>query len=165
MWFILLERVSTKDRLCRFNCIPPSELTYVLCSAADESVEHLFFACPIAWMFWYKCLQWWGISWCYQNKPILFFEAWTGAPFWGFDKKLWTSLMSVVFWSIWRARNRIIFEKAKPNWELEIYQVRLCLAYWAKAWCPDLPFSLDYIAQNLHQMRKWRGGHNHHRLR
>ena len=85
--------------------------------------------------------------------------------FWGFDKKLWTSLMYVVFWSIWRARNRIIFEKAKPNWELEIYQVRLCLAYWAKAWCPDLPFSMNYIAQNLHQVRQWWGDHSNHRRR
>ena len=54
MRLILLERINTKDRLYRFNHILALETTCVLCSEGAEFAKHLFFAYPIAWMFWYK---------------------------------------------------------------------------------------------------------------
>ena len=87
VWFILLERLNTKDRLCCFGSIPANDSQCVLCSNNAESIQHLFFECPVAWMFWHSYLQWWGISWCYNNSPMLFFEAWEDAPFRGFEKK------------------------------------------------------------------------------
>ena len=155
VWFILLERLNTKDRLCRFGCIPASDLLCVFCSSNGESIKHFFFECPVAWMFWHSCLQWWGISWCYHNSPMLFFEAWQGAPFRGFEKKLWMSMMYAILWSIWRTRNRIIFEQFNPNWAFEIDQIKLRVGYWVRAWCEEFPFTLEFVAKNLIQARQW----------
>ena len=54
-------------------------------------------------------------------------KAWVGAAFRGFDKQLWISVMYGVLWSIWKTRNRIIFESFKPNWEFEIMQTKIQL--------------------------------------
>ena len=115
IWFILLGRLNTKDHLWRFNCIAAEESLCVFCTNEQESINHLFFACPVAWGFWHNCMRWWSIQFCYPNSALDFFEAWVGAPFRGFDKQLWISLMYVVFWSIWKTRNRIIFEGFTPN--------------------------------------------------
>ena len=75
----------------------------------------------------------------YKRPNHVFF----GAPFYGFEMKLWISLMYVVLWSIWRIRNRVIFEQYTPNWELESRMIKTSLGYWAKGWCVDLPFSAE----------------------
>ena len=109
VWFILMERLSTKDRLIRYNCTSVNDPTCVLCSDGVESVRHLFFTCSATWALWYNCFQWWGVIWCCPNDPISFFKAWEGTPFSGFERKLWISLIYVVLWTIWRVRNRVIF--------------------------------------------------------
>ena len=77
-----------------------------------------------------------------------------GCSILGFEKKLWSSLLHVALWSLWRIRNRFIFENFKPNWELETQQLRIWLGYWAKSWCPKLPFSTEYFARHLDLVRK-----------
>ena len=108
VWFIMLEHLRTKDRLRRINYPSVSDDICVLCNANIESTSLLFFSCPATWLLWYKCFQWWGISWCLPNQPIMCFKSWEGAPFRGFERKLWLSY--VVLWTIWRIRNKVIFE-------------------------------------------------------
>ena len=160
VWFILLGRLSTKDRLSRFNCRSVSDLNCVLCSTSVESVANLIFTCPATWFMWYKCFQWWGVNRCYRNYPIMFFKAWEGETFWGFERKLWLSLMYVVLWTIWRIRNKIIFEHQEPNWELESLMVKTRLGYWATGWSHDLPFSANQFVNNLEVIQKCVGTPN-----
>ena len=75
----------------------------------------------------------------------MFFKAWEGAPFRGFEKKLWTSLIYVVLWTIWRIKNKVIFEHYMPTSELEIQLIKTRLGFWAKGWCQDLPLSADPV--------------------
>ena len=155
VWFILLERLNTKDRLRKFKCIPEENSLCTLCLEDNESISHLFFSCPVAWRLWFNCMQWWNISFCYPSKPVDFFSAWIGAPFKGFDKTLWISMMYVVLWSIWKIRNRIIFDDVSPNWEIEIQQLKIRLGYWVKDWCSEFPFSPNFVADNLQAVRSW----------
>ena len=48
VWFILLGRLSTKDKLSRFGCRSTTNPNYVLYSDNVESIDHLFFTCPTA---------------------------------------------------------------------------------------------------------------------
>lgn len=47
LWFILQERLNTKDRLRKLNCIMPSDSLSCLCADEIESVAHLFISCPV----------------------------------------------------------------------------------------------------------------------
>ena len=84
----------------------------------------------------------------------MFFNAWCGAPFRGFERKLWVSLIYVVLWSTWRIRNRCIFEQYVPNWELELRMIKTRLGYWARGWCSELPYSPEQFVNNLDHIRK-----------
>lgn len=44
MWFLLKQRLLTRDRMIRFGM--PTSATCLLCSSSDESIQHLFFQCP-----------------------------------------------------------------------------------------------------------------------
>ena len=88
VWFIILERLNTKDHLRRFNCISEEDSKYILCLGELETVSHLFFSCSVAWRSWFSCLQWWNISFYYLGRPMDFFSALVGAPFKGFAKLL-----------------------------------------------------------------------------
>ena len=74
----------------------------------------------------------------------MFFGAWLGlgAPFKGYEKGLWISLMylhgALVY--NWGIRNRVIFENFKPDWDLETQRMKTRLGYWEKAWCQSFPF-------------------------
>ena len=164
VWLIMLGRLSTKDRLVKLNCISILDQNCVLYGADIESVSHLFFSCPLAWLLWHRCMQWWGIYWCLPNEPIVFFKAWEGAPYRGFERKLWISLLYVVLWTIWRIRNRVIFEQYTPNWELEVQLIKTRLGYWTRGWCQDLPFTAGQFATDFDHIRKWRVKNNIRRL-
>ena len=45
-WFAMLERLRTKERLCRLNIISQEESLCVFCNQEVESIQHLFFFCP-----------------------------------------------------------------------------------------------------------------------
>lgn len=55
-----LYKLYTKDRLIKWKM--GVDLKCHLCSVADESHSHLFFACSVATQVWKKLLSWMGIS-------------------------------------------------------------------------------------------------------
>ncbi|XP_075095435.1 uncharacterized protein LOC142173708 [Nicotiana tabacum] len=53
-------RLYTKDRLAHWGMVV--DHTCLLCQAALESIEHLFFRCIVSTFIWGKILEWQGIS-------------------------------------------------------------------------------------------------------
>ena len=127
--FILMESLNTKDKLCKMNCLSPNDTLCVFCSNEPESIEHLFFTCCYTMKIWYACLNWWSLVWCNPKNPGMFFDAWLGAPFKGFEKRMWISLTYVVFWTVWWIRNRMVFEDFKPDWNFEIQLIKVRLGH------------------------------------
>ena len=117
-WFVLQERLNTKEKLCLLGILQPLEAVCPFCL--------------LAWKCWAECLTWWGFSWCCPPNPKDFFDAWNGLPVFGLEKKLWTTLFHVVVWSLWNIKNRIVFQKVSPVWELEICQMKMRWGFWVK---------------------------------
>ena len=57
--------------------------------------------------------NWYGVF----QLTGMFFDSWMGASFYGFEKKIWTSLLYVVVWSVWWIRNRMLFKNFRLDWE------------------------------------------------
>lgn len=53
-WRVLINRITTNDNLSRRGILRGSNLC-VMCGNADESSNHLFFSCKIAWSVWNQC--------------------------------------------------------------------------------------------------------------
>ena len=62
LWFILLGRLNTNDRLYWLNILRSGNDRFVLCNAAEETISHLFFTCNFSWKVWCWCCESWGIS-------------------------------------------------------------------------------------------------------
>ena len=87
VWFVLQEKLSTKERLSKLNIIPQDQALCPFCNEHPETVRHLFFGCSISWKLWSECLQWWNVHWCTPLDPILHFQCWCGVAFYGIVKK------------------------------------------------------------------------------
>ncbi|XP_077223409.1 uncharacterized protein LOC143857022 [Tasmannia lanceolata] len=55
VWKAMLNRLSTKDRICRINSAIDAKCC--LCNAVPESVDHLFFKCGFTSWIW-KAILW-----------------------------------------------------------------------------------------------------------
>ncbi|XP_074313917.1 uncharacterized protein LOC141649117 [Silene latifolia] len=104
-WLAVQQRLLTRDRLIRRGmCIDGRCL---LCAVADESHEHIFFACDYSkrclellsrWLQvpipWQSVVQWWLTC---RVKPLL-------------RKQILGAAIGVLFYQIWQARNTSLHE-------------------------------------------------------
>lgn len=98
VWFILMERLNTKDRLCKLNCIPPNDIMSAFCSNEPGSLEHLFFTCRFTMKIWYICM--FGLVGlvlvCPQESGYVF-RCLVGSPLQGLWKRI-MDLLDVFTW-------------------------------------------------------------------
>ena len=59
-WRVLENKIATKVNLVRRGVAVQSILC-CLCGAHEESTNHLFFGCRIAWLVWNQCFTWLGL--------------------------------------------------------------------------------------------------------
>ena len=131
VWFAILDRLCTKDRLKKMNILDGDNLRCVFRGIMDETSEHLFIHCMFSWKTWCMCLSWGGINWITAADLKSQFESWLEADIKGIEKKCWGCLFYVIIWSVWKYRNKIIFEGEAVNWEVLWWQ------HWCEQWCKE----------------------------
>lgn len=104
MWLVANNAILTKDNLIKRNWV--EDPSCLFCDH-DESVNNLFFTCPIAkavWIIIAKCFD-------ANDIPSSLNQGWNWCEKWlpqGKKFHLWG--MSAICWAIWKARNRASFE-------------------------------------------------------
>ena len=148
VWFVLLGRLNTKEKLWRLGIIQDSEKNCVLCNNHSESIHHLFLGCSVALELWLWWLNIWGISWVFPPSLTMLHQQWH-APFKGsLIKKSWQAIFFIILWSIWKERNERIFEnKACSSSQLKDLII-LRLSWWLKGWGESFPHSASEILRN-----------------
>ena len=76
IWFVILGKLNTKDRILRLNIISNLDIECVLCKEHEESIEHLFFTSKYAWEMSSSCLRKWQVDWVMPKDPRSAFESW-----------------------------------------------------------------------------------------
>ena len=76
VWFVVLGKLNTKDRLAGLNIINNDDVCCVLCNDHEESIEHLFFSYKYAWQLWCSCFNKWMVSWVMLGDAKTAFESW-----------------------------------------------------------------------------------------
>ena len=134
LWFLMVGKLNTLDRLKRFNIRPDMDSICVLCKQEEESINHLFCYCPFTWNVWSAVLSWWGVTWVFPNSPRLAFESWIGVKGTKEQKKCWISWFYVVTWSIWETRNKIIFQQQRMSFDSFLANLIRRGDLWVKDW-------------------------------
>ncbi|GKU89268.1 hypothetical protein SLEP1_g3431 [Rubroshorea leprosula] len=62
-WRLLLNRLATKDNLCRRGVVVPGgNVCCEFCHEGVEHLQHIFCECKAVWLVWRKVLGWWGVQ-------------------------------------------------------------------------------------------------------
>ncbi|KAJ6818025.1 uncharacterized protein M6B38_408255 [Iris pallida] len=106
---LLRGRLMTRDELLRFGMQIP-DAKCVLCNEEDESMDHLYFVCPVTWHIWTEqCAQLRGIGVDRDIRSILSWIRDHRGRDSGWARRARVRLAASV-WHIWKERNRRIFE-------------------------------------------------------
>ncbi|XP_019248326.1 PREDICTED: uncharacterized protein LOC109227583 [Nicotiana attenuata] len=108
-------KLYTKDRLLKWGSITSAEC--VLCEAADESHDHLFFTCKYSSSVWEKVLNWAGIGrrariWSEEIKWASTYATGRKA-----DAAIYRMILAGAVYYLWQERNWRIFKKKKRKAE------------------------------------------------
>ena len=86
-----------------------------MCEEEEETIDHLLIHCKLAKLLWNLFLSIVGISWVFPESVLNNLLAWQGAIVGRKRKKIWLAAPLCLFWNIWGARNRLVFENEVPS--------------------------------------------------
>ena len=110
-WLALHDRCWTAERRMRHNLQQDDHCA--LCSQEPETISHLLVGCSFSRQVWYRVLlrgRWHSVS---PQHPATNFTDWWLTSRKNFDKverKSFDSLVILIFWIIWKERNRRTFD-------------------------------------------------------
>ncbi|XP_076885917.1 uncharacterized protein LOC143535587 [Bidens hawaiensis] len=109
MWRIEMERIPTRLALVRRN-IRIQDTLCPLCDAVTESAGHLFIDCSFAFQVWQAVWSWCSIQQpMFRNvKDMLLLPSLGKQNKW--YKRILCGIMMIVCWTIWKTRNKKVFE-------------------------------------------------------
>lgn len=89
----------------------------------------------------------WGISW---SSPSLraTLQQWSSPRADPFFKKVWLAVFYIIIWSLWKERNRRIFNNISLSMEKVCDMILTILGWWIKGWGDPFPYSCEDIVRN-----------------
>ncbi|KAK3206431.1 hypothetical protein Dsin_020477 [Dipteronia sinensis] len=78
LWQLWKGKVMVREVLNRHGMDQLSNLECPLCNVEIETHDHLFLRCSWSYSLWRKCMAWWGVVGCSNNKIREWLEGWSG---------------------------------------------------------------------------------------
>jgi hypothetical protein len=148
-WQLIHDRLPTKDNLSSRGVLhQDSDTNCVWCGQTTESSKHLFLHCFKTIRVWYEVCKWLGVLIVMPPDIMTLLDCFCGMVRNKKAKKGFLLVWHTVIWSIWRARNDVIFngiskeplelvEEIKVlswKWSVDCLKITPCLFY---EWCWD----------------------------
>ncbi|GJY67846.1 RNA-directed DNA polymerase, eukaryota [Tanacetum coccineum] len=86
-----------------------------ICLSDEESVPHIFFRCNLAQEVLRRVCRWWNLDWHCWSSFSEWFIWFSSIRLPTKVKSLLEGVFYVAWWSIWRMRNRAIFDTSPPT--------------------------------------------------
>jgi hypothetical protein len=113
LWTVALDRILTMDTLRKRGFSLANWCC--LCKKSEETTNHLLIHCEYTSALWQLILNLFGVLWVMPNNIQELLHCWKvqgrGHP----KEVIWKVILALLMWSIWRERNRRIFEKSETN--------------------------------------------------
>ncbi|XP_071678427.1 uncharacterized protein [Lolium perenne] len=117
-WLMFVDRINTRDMLRRRKYNIGSDYSCLICdTGATEARNHLFFTCTFSTRCWANI----GIAW---NDDLQLEHMLEEAKI-SWSKPLFTEVLILGVWNIWKVRNRAYFEGEEPSmqtWQRQFSQ-------------------------------------------
>lgn len=94
---------------------------------------HIFKECSIAIKFWEEISHWWSLNNSQRRK--LLSDHWTSRKIFAGAKlaQVWNLTMDAALWTLWLARNKLVFERKQTSMDKMIYLLKLRSFKWMQA--------------------------------
>jgi len=125
------------------------------CCKEIETINHLFHWCPMTWSLWGRFLNWFGCLGCLHKDPYQHLQEWSGLINGNFQRRAITLLCKGLYWSIWIARNRLIFESKAPDWDMIFDLTFHRLALWLKSSVRNFSYTGSDLFRNPECIMNW----------
>ncbi|KAG5560722.1 hypothetical protein RHGRI_003905 [Rhododendron griersonianum] len=109
-----------------------------LCAETCETPRHLLLHCRFSWEVWTGILRWWGVLWICPPTIMDFIAIWFNNSFKNLEKKCWESILFAGLWSIWTARNEVIFSNKHIKRVLRWFQEYVMWGRYSRANCQQV---------------------------
>ena len=143
-WEASWAKVLTLDQLKRRG-IPLANVCF-LCEDDEETIDHLLIHCSRAKMLWDLFLAIVDSSWMFPLTVHQFLLTWQSANVRKKHKRVWMAASLCLFWTLWKERNRAIFENEAPSAYRMKSTFLFTLWLWTKLYSVD---NLDSLVEFL----------------
>ncbi|CAL5435347.1 unnamed protein product [Camellia sinensis] len=128
-WLVWWNRIASSDLLAR-RLIIPAINQCAFCGTDNESAMHLLLHCNFAWKVWAEIISWWGSQWVSPSSLQDLLLWWYGQKFKNLGKLIWEVIPLAVVWSLWIARNNMVFNSIVPVWGNIVDSIKIKVATW-----------------------------------
>ncbi|PSS08274.1 Endonuclease [Actinidia chinensis var. chinensis] len=101
-------------------------------------------------------IRWWGCSWVCPATIFDLMVGWFSNSFKEVEKACWEAIFFAIIWSLWKARNELIFSNVNIVKAELIDLIKLRVAFWVKAKCNINEYSVVDIQRCLDGIRSIR---------
>ncbi|GAU29820.1 hypothetical protein TSUD_223660 [Trifolium subterraneum] len=108
-WQLFLDRIPTKDNLCRRRIIRSEDAVCDMCGGVSETSRHVFMHCDFAAQVWYAICRWLGVVVLLPPDVMTMYGSLVGC---GSNKKIkkgFSIVWLAFIWVMWRSRNDKVF--------------------------------------------------------
>ncbi|KAE8735747.1 THO complex subunit 1 [Hibiscus syriacus] len=143
LWQLAHQKVAVKAELVKRGLPLGADILCPLCKEKEESVQHLFISC-VVWELWNKLASFWIVSLVLPQDPPILIS-------WGelrVNSIIWKFILGVIFWSIWKVRNAMVFEDSPLDRLPLFFIVRFRLSKWFLAKFPKITIHEDVLIGN-----------------
>ncbi|KAE8685834.1 bromodomain and WD repeat-containing protein 3-like isoform X4 [Hibiscus syriacus] len=142
LWQLAHQKVAVREELVKRGLQLGDEILCPFCKKQVESVQHLFISCDVVWELWNKIASYWEIALVLPKDPPSLLCSWGELR----GKSLiWKFIPGVVFWSIWKARNAMVFDGSPLDRMSLFFIARFRLSKWFLAKYPKCPIQEDVL--------------------
>jgi hypothetical protein len=114
-WQLVLDKIPTRENLCRRGILTNDANVCLLCNGVAESTRHLFLHCPFASAVWYGLNRWLGVVVVPPLEMGMSYEQLVATCPNKKIRKGFSSVWLAFVWVIWKTRNDRIFNNMVGN--------------------------------------------------
>ena len=108
-WEAAWGKASTLDQIQKRG--RPLANRCFLCKGNEETIDHLLLHCGVTRVLW-DIFSFFGVHWVLPSSILQTLEGWRGSFVGKKRKDVWRVGPLCLFWTVWKARNKIAFEDA-----------------------------------------------------
>lgn len=134
-WILFHHCLPTNLFLFQRGC---NSAIYDICPFCSEpkTLDHTIMFCRNSNMVWWNAFRWLGINLTMPSFAFNFLSHWQSYFKSGLCPKFATSLWFIIAWSIWKKRNKFVFEGIPSSEDLFILGIYFCwFLFKCKGWC------------------------------